>query len=78
MIKFPNSSQGVEVDVIDYKANKENAYELDLDAGLIEVNKLHAISVVPKHNVIFHGIHKMPCNLFLEPGQKSYASTTLS
>lgn len=26
VIKFPNSSQGVEVDVIDYKANKENTH----------------------------------------------------
>lgn len=77
VIKFPNSEKGVEVDVIGYKAEEEKAYELDLDAGLIEVKEFDAISVVPKHNSTFHGIHKMPCNLFLESGQKSGAATTL-
>merc|ERR1712224_261692 len=37
VIKFPNSEQGVEVDVFGYKNEKEQAFDLDLDAGLIEV-----------------------------------------
>jgi len=78
VIKFPKSEQGVEVDVIGYKNKEEKAYELYLDAGLIEVGFFDAISVVPKYNTTFHGIHKMPSNLFLEAGQQAGAATTLS
>lgn len=77
VIKFPNSEQGVEVDVIGYKKEEEKAYELDLDAGLIEVGPFDAISVVPKHNPTFHGIHKMPQQIFLESGNTAGAATTL-
>eukprot|EP00536_Pseudo-nitzschia_multiseries_P016716 jgi/Psemu1/222341/e_gw1.1208.21.1 len=77
VIKFPNSEQGVEVDVIGYRTEEEKAYELDLDAGLIEVKSFDAISVVPKHNTTFHGIHKMPQQIFLESGNNAGAATTL-
>jgi len=72
-----NSEQGVEVDVIGYKKEEEKAYELDLDAGLIEVGPFDAISVVPKHNPTFHGIHKMPQQIFLESGNTAGAATAL-
>ena len=72
-----NSEQGVEVDIIGYKNEEEKAYELDLDAGLIEVGSFDAISVVPKHNSTYHGIHKMPQQLFVESGNNSGAATTL-
>mmetsp|Transcript_14670 Transcript_14670/g.34092 ORF Transcript_14670/g.34092 Transcript_14670/m.34092 type:complete len:176 (-) Transcript_14670:2204-2731(-) len=77
VVKFPNSEQGVEVDVYGYRNDEEKAYDLDLDAGLIEVRPLDAISVVPKHNTTFRGIHKMPMQLFLESGNNSGAATTL-
>jgi hypothetical protein len=67
----------VEVDVIGYKAKEEKAYELDLDAGLIEVGIFDAIAVVPKHNSTFHGVHTIPNNAFLEMGQLAGAATTL-
>ena len=35
-----NSEQGVEVDVFGYKNEEEQAFDLDLDAGLIEVGPL--------------------------------------
>ena len=73
-----NSEQGVEVDVVGYKTKEEKAYELDLDAGLIEVGDLDAIAVVPQHNPTFHGIHKIPLQLFVELGQQVAAATTLS
>jgi len=77
VIKFPNSEQGVEVDVIGYKTAEEKAYELDLDAELLEVGPFDAISVVPKHNITYHGIHNMPRQLFLELGNNCGASTKL-
>ena len=77
MIYIANSEQGVEVDVIGYKNEEEKAYELDLDAGLIEVGSFDAIAVVPKHNSTFHGIHKMPHQIFFESGNNSGAATTL-
>lgn len=72
-----NSKQGVEVDVFGYKTDEEKAFELNLDAGLIEVGSLDALSVVPKHNTTFHGIHKMPLQLFVESGNNCGASTTI-
>jgi hypothetical protein len=72
-----NSEQGVEVDVFGYKNEEEKACELDLDAGLIEVGQLDAISVLPKHNNTFQGIHNMPSQLFLESGNQCGAATTL-
>jgi hypothetical protein len=78
VIKFPNSEQGVEVDVIGYKSEEERAYELDLDAGLIEVGKFDAIAVVPKHNTAYHGIHKISHNFFIESGLQYGEATTLS
>jgi len=77
VIKFPNSEQGVEVDVIGYKTSEEKAYELDLDAGLIEVGVFDAIAVVPKHNPTFHGVHTIVKNSFLEMGQLAGSATTL-
>lgn len=77
VVKFPNSKQGVEVDVFGYKTDEEKAFELNLDAGLIEVGSLDALSVVPKHNTTFHGIHKMPLQLFVESGNNCGASTTI-
>ena len=43
VIKFPNSEQGVEVDVIAYKKDSEQPYEIDMDEGLIEVGADNAI-----------------------------------
>ena len=71
-----NSEQGVEVDVYGYKNNEEKAYDLDLDAGLIEVGPLDAVAVVPKHNTTLRGIHKMPSQLFVESGNSCGAATT--
>ena len=65
------------MDVYGYKNYEQKAYDLDLDAGLIEVGPLDAISVVPKHNATFRGIHKMPMQLFLESGNNSGAATKL-
>ena len=72
-----NSEQGVEVDVIGFKTEEEKAYKLDLDAGLIEVAPFDAISVVPKHNTTYHGIHNIPQQIFLESGNKAGAATTI-
>lgn len=77
VIKFPNSEQGVEIDVIGYKKEEEEAFQLDLDAGLVEVGSFDAISIVPKHNSTFHGIHKMPPQIFLESGNNVGAATTI-
>ena len=77
VIKFPNAPQGVEVDVVGYKTKEEKAYELDLDAGLLEVGELDAVAVVPKHNPTFHGIHTINKTNFLEMGQLAGAATTL-
>ncbi|KAG7353264.1 hypothetical protein IV203_009313 [Nitzschia inconspicua] len=77
VIKFPNSEQGVEVDVIGYKTEEEKAYELDLDAGLIEVGVFDAIAVVPKHNSTFHGVHTIVKTNFIEMGQLAGAASTL-
>ena len=72
-----NSEQGVEVDIFGYKNSEEQACELDLDAGLVEVGQLDAVAVVPKHNTTFRGIHNMPQQLFVESGNKSGAATTM-
>lgn len=77
VIKFPNSEQGVEVDIFGYKNSEEKACELDLDASLVEVGALDAVAVVPKHNTTFRGIHNMPQQLFVESGNKSGAATTM-
>jgi Immune Mapped Protein 2 (IMP2) N-terminal domain len=77
VIKFPNSPQGVEVDVIAYKTKEEKAFELDLDSGLTEVGVFDAIAVVPKHNPTFHGIHTIVKTNFLEMGQLAGAASTL-
>jgi hypothetical protein len=77
VIKFPNAPQGVEVDVVGYKTAEEKAYELDLDAGLLEVGGLDAVAVVPKHNPTFHGIHTINKTNFIEMGQLAGAATTL-
>jgi len=63
--------------VIGYKTSEEKAYELDLDAGLIEVGVFDAIAVVPKHNPTFHGVHTIVKNSFLEMGQLAGSATTL-
>ena len=55
----------------------ERAFELDLDAGLIEVGVFDAIAIVPKHNSTFHGIHTLVKNSFMEMGQLAGAATTL-
>jgi hypothetical protein len=68
VIKFPNSAQGVEVDVIGYKKAREQPIEIDLDEGLIEVGDFDAISVVPKHNDTFRGLKSLIESNFLEMG----------
>ena len=77
VIKFPNSEQGVEVDVVGYKTKDEQAFELDLDAGLIEVGVFDAIAVVPKHNTTYNGIHTINKNNFIEMGNLAGSATTL-
>jgi len=77
VIKFPNSEQGVEVDIFGYKNKEEKACELDLDAGLVEVGALDAVAVLPKHNTTFRGIHNMPAQIFVESGNKNGAATTM-
>lgn len=78
VIKFPNPNQGVEVGVIGYISDEEKAYELDLDAGLIEIDAFDGMAVVPKHNTTYHGIHCLPSNMFIESGQKAGAASILS
>ena len=78
VIKFPNSEQGVEVDVIAYKKDSEQPYEIDMDEGLIEVGEFDAISVVPKHNPTFKGVKSIVLSNFLELGNLAGASTILN
>lgn len=77
VIKFPNSEQGVEVDVIGYKKENEQPIELDLDEGLIEVADFDAMAVVPKHNSTFRGIKSIVESNFLEMGNLAGAATTM-
>lgn len=78
VIKFPNSEQGVEVDAIAYKKDAEQPIEIDLDAGLVEVEEFDAIAIVPKHNSTFKGVKSIVVSNFLELGNLAGASTTLS
>ena len=78
VIKFPNSEQGVEVDVIAYKKDSEQPYEIDLDEGLIEVGEFDAVAVVPKHNPTFRGVKSLVLSNFLELGNLAGASTILN
>lgn len=78
VIKFPNSEQGVEVDIIAYKKDQEQPFELDLDDGLIEVGDFDAIAVVPKHNPTFKGVQSIPLTNFMELGNLAGASSTMN
>jgi hypothetical protein len=77
VIKFPNSEQGVEVDVVAYKKEEEQPYSLDLDECLVEVCDFEAIAVIPKHNPTFKGVKSIVITNFLELGNMVGASTTM-
>lgn len=78
VIKFPNAEQGVEVDIVTYKKEEEQPFELDMDEGLIEVGAFDAVAVVPKHNPTFKGLHSIVLTNFLELGNLAGASTIMS
>ena len=78
VIKFPNSEQGVEVDIVAYKSSTSQPYELDLDEGLVEVGDFDAVAVIPKHNSTFRGIKSIVISNFLELGNLAGASTMLN
>jgi len=77
LIKFPNSEQGVEVDVVTYKNDTEQPYEINFDEGLVEVGGFDAVAVVPKHNPTFKGVKSIVLSNFLELGNLAGAATKM-
>uniref|UniRef100_A0A6U1SAN0 Immune mapped protein 2 N-terminal domain-containing protein n=1 Tax=Cyclophora tenuis TaxID=216820 RepID=A0A6U1SAN0_CYCTE len=76
MVKFPNSEQGVEVDIYGFKAAENQIYFLDLDEGLVDLVGFDAVAVLPKHNSSFKGIKSTVLNNFLEKGNLVGATAT--
>jgi hypothetical protein len=77
VIKFPNSHQGVEVDVYGFSIKLDTPTFLALDEGLVDVQDVDAIAVVPKHNVNFQGLHSLLLGNFLDRGNLAGSATTL-
>jgi hypothetical protein len=50
---------------------------LALDEGLVDVQDVDAIAVVPKHNVNFQGLHSLLLGNFLDRGNLAGSATTL-
>ena len=76
VIKFPNSEQGVEVDIYGFKTAENQLYFLDLDEGLVDVGTFDAVAVLPKHNSSYKGIKSMVLNNFLDKGNIVGATAT--
>jgi len=77
LIKFPNSDQGVEVDIYGFSLQHDTPTFLELDKGLVDMQTLDAVSVVPKHNVNFQGVHSLAQSNFLDRGNLAGAATIL-
>lgn len=77
LIKFPNSIQGVEVDVYGYRQATQEPFPLHIDEGFVNVSELDAVAVIPKHNPKFQGIKSLQLSTFLELGNLTGASTTM-
>jgi Immune Mapped Protein 2 (IMP2) N-terminal domain len=77
LIKFPNSDQGVEVDVYGFSLQDDTPTFLDLDERLVDVHTLDAVAVVPRHNVNFQGVHTLAQSNFLDRGNLAGSATML-
>jgi len=77
VIKFPNAEQGVEVDVVAYRAKDEQPVALELDEGLIEVSEFDAVAVIPRHNSTFKGIKSIVLSNFMELGNMAGAAIAI-
>mmetsp|Transcript_27998 Transcript_27998/g.41343 ORF Transcript_27998/g.41343 Transcript_27998/m.41343 type:complete len:184 (-) Transcript_27998:122-673(-) len=78
IIKFPNSDQGVEVDIYGFRSLDNQPVYLDLDEGMVSVVEFDAVAVTPKHNDTFRGIKTLTMNNFLDRGNIVGASTMLT
>lgn len=78
IIKFPNSDQGVEVDIYGFRSLDNKPVYLDLDEGMVSVAEFDAVAVTPKFNDTFRGIKSLAMNNFLDRGNIVGASTMLN
>ena len=77
VVKFPNAQQGVEVDIVAYRAKDQEPVPLDLDEGLIELSEFDAVAVIPKHNPTFKGVKSIVLSNFMELGNLAGAASNL-
>ncbi len=78
VIKFTLASQSVPVDVYGYTKTSKQPMILPLDEGLVDINDIDAVAVLPRHNSQFRGIKTMDIQTFLEMGNIAGAATLLN
>lgn len=66
------------MDVYGYTKTSKQPMILPLDEGLVDINDIDAVAVLPRHNSQFQGIKTMDIQTFLEMGNIAGAATLLN